>query len=60
MNMEHYQIIWGDSTSDLSEKVNKELKYGWLPLGGICQATAITLGIERYILIQAMVRMKKE
>jgi hypothetical protein len=32
-----YTIVHGKSTSDLSEKVNKEyLKFGWKLQGGVC------------------------
>ena len=50
--MSYYQIIWGYSTSDLSEKVNKEIKFGWQPLGGVCSGKGAG---DKDILLQAMI-----
>ncbi len=59
MEIELYKTVWGDSTSDLIQKVNADIKFGWQPIGGVTQAVATTLGQERRIYIQAMVRFKK-
>ncbi len=56
MEIKYYEILWGNNTSDLSEKVNKEMKFGWQPLGGVASGNAITMGQERNILIQAMIK----
>lgn len=50
-----YTIVWGDTTSELSEKVNNEyLKFGWKITGGVSQAIATTLNRQRRVYIQAL------
>jgi hypothetical protein len=54
--MAFYEILWGDSTSDLCEKVQNGMNFGWVPLGGVCNGTATTMGQKRDILLQAMIK----
>lgn len=54
MKPKYYRVLWGDSTSQLCESVNNELKYGWYPIGGVSSATVETLGVKRNIFIQAV------
>lgn len=54
MKPKQYQILWGNTTSELAEKVRHDMKFGWYPLGGVAHSTATTLGKERNILVQAM------
>lgn len=54
-----YKIEWGNSTSDLCEKVRSAMQFGWQPLGGASHDVATTLGEKRDILIQTMVQYEK-
>lgn len=39
-----YTIVIGISPTELVTKVNEHIKQGWQPIGGVCIATAKTLG----------------
>lgn len=55
-----YTIVWGNTTSELCEKVNKEyLKFGWELQGGVSQSIATTLGQDRKIYTQALTTNEK-
>lgn len=55
--MKEYQIVWGNSSSELSEKVRIQMKFSWEPLGGIASGKTVTLGKERNILYQALIKL---
>ena len=41
-----YNVMQGNSLSEIIEKVNRMIEMGWLPLGGIC--TLVEEGDHRY------------
>ena len=47
-----YKIIEESYTLDLEREVNKAIKQGWKPIGGICSDTAYGSGTTMY---QAMI-----
>lgn len=54
--MDYYFIVWGESTSDLQAKVQEMMQFGWKPQGGVASHVSVTLGQQRFILVQAMVK----
>jgi hypothetical protein len=60
MKVENYQILWGENTSDLCDKVNRDISFGWIPLGGVCSDTSVAMDIHKEILLQAMIRYRNE
>lgn len=48
----YYQVVWGQTTSDLSEKVMNEMKFGWSPLGGAVESE----GAVGKVLIQTLIK----
>jgi hypothetical protein len=49
-NIKLYSTEWARTSSELCEQINKQLKFGWQPLGGICFNGALD------IYLQVMVR----
>lgn len=56
MKPKYYQVVWGDSTSDLCEKVMTQMRFEWVPTGGVSSHLVETFGLGRQIFIQAMVK----
>lgn len=50
----YYEILWGGSTATLSEQVNRDMKFGWEPIGGAVECDGSIKGEK--ILIQTMVK----
>lgn len=47
-----YKIIEDSYAVDLEREVNKAIKQGWMPIGGVCSDTAFRSGTRMY---QAMI-----